>query len=85
MSAPASESWARSIAYSVIVESRLIRYDRMTSAAPMMAPYMRMRKRSVSSESSQTMTKAESAMHMKTANATARSLTARARKNSGMM
>ena len=56
----------------------------MTSAPPISAEYSRTSQRSVSSDPSQTNTKAESATQTATANATARQLTARARKNSGM-
>ena len=84
MSAPASESWARSVEYALIVDSRLIRYERMTSAPPIITEYSRMSQRSTSNESSQKKTKAERATHTATAKATARSSTARARKKRGM-
>ena len=73
MSAPASESWARSVEYALMVESRLMRYERMTSAPPIITEYSRMSQRSTSNESSQKKTKAERATHTATAKATARS------------
>ena len=72
------------LAYSVVVDRRSMRYESMTSAAPMITEKTRVSQRSMSSDPSHTNTNAESATATATANATARQLTVRARKNSGM-